>query len=197
MLFGPAPVSVDKLIATILANFPFGAPKNDQARAIKRALDELGRALNYTVFFSDNGDRRHDREWMLDLVWWSAGTGTVAAMKCDWGNAGSVVEQFHRLMGLKAPLKVMVFSTRQAGAERPDVLQRKDTSAMLHALGTCAIDFRQHVNGEHYLLLELVEEENLFRGYELFVTVDGKLGTPFDSALQVFRRLARDVTTAA
>lgn len=197
MLFGPAPVSPDKLIAAILSTFPFGAPKNDQTRAIKRALDTLGRALNYTIFFSDNGDRRHDRDWIVDLVWWSPGAGTVAAMKCDWGNAGSVVEQFHKLMGLKSPLKVMVFSTRQAGAERPDVLQRKDTSAMLHALGTAAIDFSQHVTGEHYLLLELVEEESLFRAYELFVTVDGKLGVPFDSAIQVFRRLARDSTAAA
>lgn len=197
MLFGPAPVSADKLIAAILSNFPFGAPKTDQTRAIKRAMDQLGRALNYTVFFSDNGDRRHEREWILDLVWWSPGAGTVAALKCDWGNAGSVVEQFHKLMGIKSPLKIMVFSTRQAGAERPDVLQRKDTSAMLHALGTCAIDFSQHVSGEHYLLLELVEEESLFRAYELCLTTDGKLGVPFDSALQVFRGLARNVTTAA
>ncbi len=192
MLFGPAPVSSDKLITAILSDFPFRAPKSDQTRALKRALAQLGRSLSYTVFFADNGDRRHDREWMLDLVWWSAGTGTVAAMKCEWGNAGLVVSQFHRLMAIKAPLKVMVFSTRQAGAERPDVLERKDTSAMLHALGHCAIDFSQHVAGEHYLILELAEEEKLFRAYELCITADGKLGVSFDSALQVFRRLARD-----
>lgn len=192
MLFGPTPVSADKLIAAVTANFPFGAPRPDQSRALKRAMDQLGRGLNFTVFFSDNNDRRHEREWILDLVWWSPGTGSVAAMKCEWGNAGAVVEQFHKLMGIKSPLKVMVFSTRQAGAERPDVLQRKDTSAMLHALGHCAIDFSQHVAGEHYLLLELVEEESAFRAYELRVTADGKLGVPFDSALQVFRRLVRD-----
>ncbi len=192
MLFGPVPVSPDKLIAAVTTNFPFGAPKTDQSRAIKRAMDQLGRSLNYTVFYADNNDRRQQREWVLDLVWWNAGTGSVAAMKCEWGNAGAVVEQFHKLMGIKAPLKVLVFATRQAGAERPDVLQRKDTSAMLHALGTCAIDFSQHVAGEHYLLLELVEEESQFRAYELSVTTDGKLGVPFDSALQVFRRLAQN-----
>lgn len=197
MLFGPAPVSAAKLISAIISNFPFGAPKGDQTRAIKRAMDQLGRTLNHTVSFSDNGDRRHDRDWTLDLVWWNPGAGVAAALKCEWGNAGSVVTQFQKLLGIKAPLKVMVLSTRRAGAERPDVLQRKDTSAMLHALGHSVIDFGQHVSGEHYLLLELVEEENTFRAYEFFVTMDGKLGAPFDSALQVFRRLARDATSAA
>ena len=197
MLFTSAPVSNSRLITTITSHFLFRAPRSDQAGFIKDALDRLGRSLGYRVSSPETTRQHSPREWLLDVVWWQPGAGTMLAAKWEWGNAGDIMHGFEKLMSVKAPLKMMVFCTRQAGAERPDILLRTDSDAVLQALGASLIDFSQHLEGETYVLLEYMEDTSAFRAYEFRAPGDGRLATTFEGAKALFRYVEGVSLTAA
>jgi hypothetical protein len=90
-------------------------------------------------------------------------------------------------MTIKAVMKLLVFRTRSAGAERLDVSLRTDHDAVMMAIGAALIDFAQHVEGEHYVLLECGEQKPAFRSYEFRVPANGKLALGFEEAASVFR----------
>lgn len=195
-MFGSTPVVIPKLVAAVSSGFLFRVPERDQTNLVKAALEKLGSCLGYTVLVSDPG-RQHDHEWLLDLVWWEPGRGTLLAVECEWGDTGEIMHAFERLMATKAPLKLMVFRSRRTGAEKLDILFRTNIEAILQALGTSLIDFSQHIQGETYVLLEHAEEESIFRIYEFHVPVDGKLAMKFSDAPMLFRRFAAEGVTAA
>ncbi len=189
MLFGPTALAVPQLFHAVISEFLFGAPKHIQSNSVKHALDKLGASLGYNVFLTDSERLRTERDWLLDVVWWEPGRGMALAANCRWGNAGQIAHDFQRLLGVKAPLKLIVFGSRHAGAERQDISLRTDIDAILQVLGTYLIDFSQHVAGEVFALLEHVEEDSAFRGYEFRVPADGKLATPYENASQLFSPL--------
>lgn len=189
MLFGTAPVTVPELITTITSSFLFHTPTTDRTHLIRDALKKLGKSLGYAVFVSELGSQRNHREWLLDLVWWEPGRGAVLAAECEWGNAGEIMRDFEKLLAVKAPLKLMIFCSRRAGAERQDVLFRTDSGAILQALSASLVDFRQHVEGETYVLLEHVVEDSAFRAYEFRVPASGKLPEKFEDAKKLFRHV--------
>lgn len=197
MSFGPTPVTVSEIVTAVVSNFLFGAPKDARTTSIKHALEKLGASLGYRVFYTPLRRPRDPNEWLLGLAWWQPGRGTALACECQWGNAGDIVHDFERLLAVKAPLKLMIFCSRQAGAEREDVLLRTDADAILQALGASLIDFTQHVEGETYVLLEHVESNATFHAYEFRVPADGKLAIKFDDARQLFRRIEIAKSAAA
>lgn len=197
MLFGPTAVAVSQLVHAVVADFVPGAPKTIQSSSVRHALDKLGSSLGYRVFVTDSEQSRTERDWLLDVVWWEPGRGVVLAANCQWGNAGKIAHDFQRLLAVKAPMKFMVFGSRQAGGERQDIALRTDIDAILRALGIHLIDFSQHVEGELFVLLEHVEEDSTFRGYEFRVPADGKLSTKYEHAGRLFHPVALQRVTVA
>lgn len=104
-----------------------------------------------------------------------------------WGNAGEAFAAFTRLMTRKSAMKLLIFGSRHAGAEREDILLRTDTEAVLTALGSALLDFSQHMKGEVYVLVERVEQQSTFRHYQFAVPSDGKLALRFEEAAHLFR----------
>lgn len=197
MLFGSAPISVAQLVAAVRSGFVFRVPGSDQTSLVKATLEKMGIARGYSVLTSPPGRRPGHPEWLLDVVWWELGRGTVLAAECQWGDAGDILRGFEKLMATKAPLKLMVCRSSRAGAEKQDILFRTDTEAILQALGTSLIDFTQHVAGETYVLMEHAEEESTFRTYEFHVPADGKLAAKFKDATKLFRPFAAEGVSAA
>ncbi len=195
MLLGHDPIAVPQLIRAIISDFLVHAPKSAQTSSVKHALDKLGQSLNYNVSVTDSERARTERDWLLDVVWWEPGRGVVLAANCHWGNAGQIAHGFQRLMAVKAPLKLMMFASRHAGAEREDVPLRTDIDAILQALSAYLLDFNQHIAGETYVLLEHVETDSAFRAYEFHVPADGKLEIKLPEASGMFRRV--EVSAAA
>ncbi len=189
MSFGPSPVTVSEIVNAVVSNFLFGAPRDAQIVSIKHALEKLGIPRGYRVYFTPLRRPRIEREWLLGLAWWEPGRGTVLAAECQWGDAADILHDFERLMAVKSPLKLLIFASRRAGAEREDVLMRTDIDAVLQVLGTALADFSQHVEGETYVLLEHVESNSTFHAYEFRVPKDGKLNVSFEQARTLFRRL--------
>jgi hypothetical protein len=188
LLLEKAPLTASNLVSAITADFPFYAPPVDQATFLGRALESLGSSLSYRVVRGQSG--RHIGEPHLHMTWRDPGRGTVLAAECEWGVAGDVAAAFERLMTVKAPMKLLIFRSCHAGAERQDILLRTDIDAILKAVGAAILDFGQHVEGETYILLERVEQESVFRSYEFRVPANGKLALQFEEAAQVF--CARD-----
>ncbi len=184
MWLGEIKLPIDDLVSRITERFPFHATIVDQTNFLRRALQELGSSLGYRVLGSPSNFASGE---CLDLAWWEPGTGTVLAADCAWGNAGEVFAAFTRLMTRKSAVKLLVFCGRQAGADREDILLRSDTDAVLAALGSALLDFRQHLTGELYVLVERVERQSLFRYYQFAVPSDGKLAFPIEEAPLLFR----------
>ncbi len=190
MLPGRVPVTVSNLVARLTDGFPLQGRPNDQALFLRRALGSLGTSLNYKV-----SPMRTLGGSSLDLTWWEPGRGTILAADCEWGAAGDVAAAFTRLMTIKAAIKLLIFSTRQAGAERPDVLLRTDHDAVMMAIGAALLDFAQHVEGEYYVLLERSDQKPAFRSYEFCVPANGKLALGFQEAANVFRPIEAVLAT--
>ncbi len=179
-------IPASRLVSAVTEGFPFHARPADQAIFLCNALECLGASQNYKVSRGLPG--RQSSDLALDLTWWEPGWGTVLVAGCEWGVAGDVAAAFTNLMTIKAPTKLLIFRTREAGAEREDILLRTDIDAVLKALGAAILDFSQHLEGEHYVLLERLEAQSTFRSYEFRVPVDGRLALEFKEAAQVFQR---------
>ena len=187
MLRGNAPLTAVELVSAIIESFPSHATDVDQTAFLRRSLERLGTSHGYKVV-SPHTDLQPG-EAAFVLHWWEPGTGTILAAGCAWGNAGEVAAALTTLMTVKAPMKLLIFRSREAGAERPDILLRTDIHAVLTASGAALLDFRQHLQGELYLLLEHVQNEPRFRSYEFRVPADGKLALAIPAAAQMFRAL--------
>ena len=145
MLLGKAPLTAVELVSTITESFPLHATAVDQTKFLRNALERLGISLGYTMASPQFGFRPNDSSFTL--TWWQPGIGTVLAIACEWGNAGDVASAFTNLMTIKAPMKLVIFGSRDAGVERPDILQRTDIDAVRKAVGAAIVDFSQHLEG--------------------------------------------------
>ena len=194
-MVGDVPCTPARLVSAINVGFPFGLPQGDQTMFLRRTLEMLGKSLNCRIRFDQRGRLFESDRPSLNLSWWQPGTGTTLAVTCEWGLAGDVANAFERLMAVKAPMKLLIFCTRQAGNERRDILLRTDTDAVLKAIGASIIDFGQHFEGELYVLLESVQQTSMFRSYEFRVPTTGKLAVNFERASCLFSRT--DCTSSA
>ncbi len=197
MLLGPVPVDRDRILEAILSGFPFRGTRGDRRIAIKRALERLGKSLSYAIYYSESHENGRNGAFTVDVAWWHVGRGMAFAAECEWGNAGAAAEALKKLLALKAPLKMLAFNSRRAGSERQDIAAREDTQAFLEVLGHAMLDFTQHVQGERYLLLELVQAENRFQAYEFTVPDHGLLDIPRSEARTVFQAPALMRTAGA
>ncbi len=94
-------------------------------------------------------------EFLLDLVWWHDGPpqGAVLACEMEWGNTrhpqgnpARVVEDFDKLLSVKAPFKLMLFDS-YGNAER--------RTEMISAMDSYLQKFGDHRAGEQYLAIDV------------------------------------------
>ena len=189
-----APLSAGELVSVVTESFPLHATPADQTISLRRALERLGTSLGYNAVVLQFSPWPNDSSFTL--TWRQPGTGTVLAIACEWGNAGDVAAAFTNLMTIKAPMKLLIFASRDAGAEREDILQRTDLDAVRTAVGAALVDFSQHQEGELYVLLERVPQEGVFRAYDFVIPASGKLALQFEDAAHMFRACESCVTAA-
>jgi len=166
MLFGKPIIEPDKL-ATIIRtevlpmartlkkrhekknDLPSAGRRTFRTRALKTVLRRKALPFPDIRVFPDKRKHRKNptREWLLDLVWWNdrpGMKGVELAVESEWNTApNEVLYDFEKLMGMKAPLKLMVYRvTKNSKAQLKEQMERY------------LAEFRQNVAGENYVLCE-------------------------------------------
>jgi hypothetical protein len=169
MLFGKMPVGTVDLLRTIAAavsRIRCGRKRIRRTKAVKAALCELGRKRGFKVYACVHLGPKRLKEWVLDVVWWSPKRtgGVQLAVESEFGNGVEILDDFEKLMCIKSPMKLMVFSSSK-GKVTPD--------EMIAKIEEYLVDFDQHVSGETYVLADFAECGH--RYYKYRVPHDGKL----------------------
>jgi hypothetical protein len=142
-IFGQLPESPDKIVDEIQARVRQVAKdgRPDWSTEIKEVLRKLGREKGYDVYPDPEEKNGWHGEWLLDLIWFEGKTGAIRlAAESELGNENQVLDDFEKLLCIKAPLKIMIYYVYK----KPFVKKFVD----------CIKAFDQHVKGEHYLLIE-------------------------------------------
>lgn len=135
--------------------------------AVKNALRKIGENKGFCVRPSDEEPKEH----LLDLIWQSGDpdhdNDILLAVESEWGAKNLVWEDFEKLMQIKAPIKLMVWSTNNHEQQSTEVLDGIAKKYMEK--------FHQHVKGEDYLLVEFNGPECSVYCYHYNVPKDGKI----------------------
>lgn len=162
MLFGQVPIDPKTLAAAIISAVRREPSDRspDWTRAVKEGLYRCGEEKGFEVHTSLRLPEKLLSEWLFDLVWYNNTTGSVSlAVESEWGNEGEVLDDFAKLLCVKAPLKVMIyFAYKGSFVAR---FEKEYLSAFDH-----------HVKGEQYLLVEFQAKD---RAYLYEVPNNGKV----------------------
>ncbi|HEV7522766.1 MAG TPA: hypothetical protein VGP89_16815 [Candidatus Angelobacter sp.] len=182
-LFGEPPISAEKLSEDLVRKIDPALSSKARTQAVRETLDSIARSLNYDPVCSRKEPACS--EVMLDQVWFpvEGDQHFVFAMECEWGDQRQVRYDFRKLLHIKAPLKMLVYTADDDSMRAAIHEQIKD--ALLH--------YPYHVEGECYAFVEFAPGNKCFR-YKLPITKTGRLNenlefTPLDqgsaAALQV------------
>ena len=143
-----------------------------RTKALKRVLRREAHNLPRKIrVFPDTDGRLKERqsEWLLDLVWWNdepGRKGVELAVESEWNAAvNDVVYDFEKLLGIKSPLKLMLYRTTP-----------KTRAAVQSKIEEYLSQFRHHVKGENYVICEY--ESGAWRCYLYKIECDGCLTAP-------------------
>jgi hypothetical protein len=167
MLFGNAPISPAELLRIVTSEVPTRAKsdrKTDWTQAVKEVICELGEQRGFKTYASIHlGSEKHE-EWLLDVVWWTTSGGMQLGVESEWGKVEHVLDDFEKLMSVKSPLKLMVFSSGETLLSENHIVQK---------LREYLTDFDQNVKDEIYLLVDFTGGGH--QCYECRVPHDGRL----------------------
>ena len=122
--------------------------------AVKEWLAVEAAKYNSSAIYTGPGQR----EFLLDVVWWSKGKPSSATLACEseWGNtryahqnAALVSEDFDKLLSFKAPFKLMIFDSYS----QPDTRQ-----AVIQELDRYLADYNDHRENEQYLIIDMSQK---------------------------------------
>lgn len=129
---------------------------------LKEVLRKRGIKNGYNVY---PDPEKKDGAWLLDLIWMHRDTGAIhLAVESELGKEREVLDDFQKLLSVKAPLKVMIYYL----FDKPFLTEFE---RYIEA-------FDQHVPGENYLLIEFAPGRNApdDRAYLFTVKADGTVG---------------------
>ena len=133
----------DRVAARVAEKLHKSAPNKDWTGTLKSVFGEMAKDVgqNYVVSSSVHGG-----EHLFDLAWRQSAScpDIVLCAESEWGNQDEVLNDFVKLMNVKAALKVMIFSTNGDDVAR---------SKMRAAIEGCLRSSVHHIRGEKYLLL--------------------------------------------
>jgi hypothetical protein len=145
-VLGTPPITATELARRIISESDLTWNWGD--RPVKNLLYDLGRSYGLAFCHKKGLAQGVDvQEWMLDLVWMGRTNLTVqlAVESEDEMNWKGRLDDFQKLMVIKSPLKLFIYSTGVTPRSR-DV--RQDLREYLEK-------FTQHLEGEEYLLMEV------------------------------------------
>jgi hypothetical protein len=129
-------------------------------RPIKNLLYELG--CNYGLAFCRKKGLPQEKEldvqeWLLDLVWIDKATMAIRlAVESEFASSmPGRLDDFEKLMSIKSPLKLFIYATRNLN-ESDEVREK---------LADYLLRFSQHLEGEEYLLMEVMKGRPGFYHY--------------------------------
>jgi hypothetical protein len=159
-MFGPSPIKPEKLLRELIR----GVKEHDSGRtlnkrgnkswteAVKSSLKEIAKKCHpASVRCYYTKAEPSMREFLLDVVWWDEGKfeGASLACECEWHRSPEAIrEDFGKLLVIKAPLKLMIFAS--SNGRQSDLVRSK--------LEEYLKSYKHHVQGETYLVLDLVPE---------------------------------------
>ncbi|HXE09391.1 MAG TPA: hypothetical protein VN612_15920 [Acidobacteriaceae bacterium] len=90
-------------------------------------------------------------EFLVDFLWWRAREGAVLVVESEWSpNMSEVLTDFDKLAVIKAPFKLMIYSTYPRGPSSEDLKREFEDHLS---------NYRQHIEGETYIFIEFLPHE--------------------------------------
>jgi hypothetical protein len=129
-------------------------------QAWKALLTALGRERSMNLALHEEGDSALARQLTL---YWKRGDGIMAAFLSGWGDRQELERRFQVLETIKAPQKAIIYSCT------------KWQDAVLEQLGAALLRYPHHIQGEQYLALNLLGNEQKLAAHSIVITHDGNL----------------------
>jgi len=129
-------------------------------QAWKALLTALGRERSMNIALHEEGDSALARQLTL---YWKHGDGIMAAFLSGWGDRQELERRFQVLETIKAPQKAIIYSCM------------KWQDAVLEQLGAALLRYPHHIQGEQYLALNLLGNEQKLAAHSIVIARDGNL----------------------
>jgi hypothetical protein len=145
-------IDVVKLVHTLAHDVPQGASGNPDSNpqwtiSVRDVLHKLGSEAGFKVESRRTKNNPDCHEWLYDVVWLCQPPHTAMALvaESEWGNSGSVQDDFQKLLCIKAPVKVLLFAYKK---------ESKNSKAVWDDLSDYMNDYPYHLTGEAYIFME-------------------------------------------
>ncbi len=172
MLLTGAIVTAEELVkglSTRLAEYLPGADTGQPEFVDKRtcwtkmagqALASYARVLGVTASVDDHSKFGERRQYN---ALWTKGDAAILAIASSWGDREELERSFHRLLLLKAPQKLLLYTCT------------KWQDAVLDQLSGAVLRYPHHLEGEEYIAANLVGAERKVYGTTLTIPHSGSL----------------------
>jgi hypothetical protein len=145
-------IDVVELVHNLAHDVPQRAGSNPDSNShwtisVRDVLHKIGREKGFRVESRRTEKKPDCHEWLYDVVWLPQPPHTAIelAAESEWGNPGSVQDDFQKLLCMKAPVKVLLFAYKKGS---------KDSSAIWDGLRDYMNDYPHHLAGETYIFME-------------------------------------------
>ena len=132
----------ERVVARAKEKLHKATPNSEWTNMLKSTFAELAKEVDANYVLSSS---QHGGELLFDMAWRQSEScpDIILSMESEWGDEGDVLNDFKKLMNVKAGLKVMIFSTKKDAPAR---------STMEAAIAKCLSSSVHHMKGEEYLL---------------------------------------------
>lgn len=167
---------IARLLVEFANSLPFNGNNMKWKANIFGILGKRGRELGFEVCHGPCGGAFPGSiEYLWDFIWRSNTGGIELAAEFEQGSPTKVLEDFRKLLDVKSPIKVMIYTVSRSKDTDKDIRIRME--------GYMA-KYPRHVVGERYLFVEF-GAGNVHRCYLYVVPNDGTVGSVSLSPLPI------------
>jgi hypothetical protein len=145
-------IDVVKLVHTLAHDVPQGASGNPDSNpqwtiSVRDVLHKLGNEKGFKVESRRTKNNPDCHEWLYDVVWLRQPPHTAMefAAESEWGDPGSVQDDFQKLLCIKAPVKLLLFAFKK---------ESNSSIAVWDGIRNYLNDYPHHLSGETYVFME-------------------------------------------
>ena len=142
--------------------------------AVKQVMQRIAKTESAQLEFYGtlHGDESKHREWLIDAIWYfrssdGKGEALLLALESEWNRSQSeVVNDFCKLLAVKAPIKIMLFEGNLEAGKYIELLENAGRIWLQHERGDLiyAINFRE---GNHKTWFCEVESSGRIEDFKL------------------------------
>ena len=129
-------------------------------KACQAAVDSMARSLEFRMTSSSVSEFAPERQ--LDAILYK-GVGPVLVIGSAWTDRAELDRSFHRLLLMKAPQKMLIYSCKKS--------QKDALDQLAHAVAC----FPYHLAGEEYIAVNIAGAEHQLFATAFRVTHDGRI----------------------